>query len=109
MIDFKRMEEIVLPEFYGGRGELKAFMYVDDLNRILKGRLAPGATIGLHKHDTSSEIIFILSGSGKTICDGVEEYLSAGDCHYCKKGSEHTLINTSNEELVFFAVVPQQK
>ena len=38
MIDFKRMEEIVLPEFYGGRGELKAFMYVDDLNRILKGR-----------------------------------------------------------------------
>ena len=36
------------------------------------------------------------------------ERLAAGDCHYCPKGGFHTLINDGDEDLVFFAVVPQQ-
>ena len=31
-----------------------------------------------------------------------------GDCHYCPKGHTHSLINNSDEDLVFFAVVPVQ-
>ena len=83
-------------------------MVVDELNRIMKGSLQKGSSIGLHRHETSSEIVYILSGNGKAICDGVEEELRAGDCHYCKKGSEHTVMNIGDEELVFFAVVPNQ-
>lgn len=108
MIDFSKIEETSLQSFYGGEGALIASMFTDDKNRILKGRLVPGSTIGLHTHETSSEIIFILSGNGKAILDGTEENLSAGDCHYCKKGSEHTLINDGIEDLIFYAVIPQQ-
>lgn len=108
MIDFSKIEETSLQNFYGGKGALIASMFTDDKNRILKGRLVPGSTIGLHTHETSSEIIFILSGNGKAILDGAEEKLSAGDCHYCKKGSEHTLINDGIEDLIFYAVIPQQ-
>ena len=46
-----------------------------------------------------------LSGSGKAICDGQEEILSAGTCHICKKGSEHSIINTGDEYLVLLTVV----
>lgn len=108
VIKFDEIKETELKAFYGGEGALIANMYVDEKNKILRGKLVPGATIGLHRHIPSSEIIFILSGKGKAICDGVEEGISAGDCHYCPKGSEHTLINVGEEDLCFYAVVPQQ-
>ena len=39
---------------------------------------------------------------------GGQETLTAGDCHYCPKGHSHSLINGGGEDLVFFAVIPQQ-
>jgi len=108
IIKFDEIKETELKAFYGGDGSLIANMYVDEKNKILRGKLVPGATIGLHKHLPSSEIIFILSGKGKSVCDGVEELLIAGDCHYCPKGSEHCLMNVGEDDLCFYAVVPQQ-
>ena len=108
MIDFNQVSVTVLPNFKGGEGQLNAKMLGDDLNRILHATLAPGHSIGLHTHDTSSEIIYFLSGKGTVITDGIPEAVEAGLCHYCKKGSAHTLINSGEEDLVFFAVVPQQ-
>lgn len=107
-IDFKKMGATVLPKFKGGEKEMVAKMFVDERNRIMQSKLGPGASIGMHCHDTSSEIIYILSGQGKAICEGKEEMLTAGDCHYCMKGETHTLMNNGTEDLVFFAVVPQQ-
>ena len=74
----------------------------------LLGRLVPGASIGLHTHEAGSEIVYILSGEGKALYDGGQETLTAGDCHYCPKGHSHSLINGGGEDLVFFAVIPQQ-
>ncbi len=108
MIDFKNMPDTVLPRFKGGEGQLTAKMLGDDLNRILYATLAPGHSIGLHTHDTSSEIMYFLSGKGTVITDGTPETVAPGLCHYCKKGSSHTLINDGTEDLIFFAVVPQQ-
>ena len=90
-------------------------MFFDEKNRIFKGVLVPGATIGMHTHDDSCEVIFILSGQG-TIVEkepGIESETSspvaAGDCLYCPKGHSHSLQNTSEEgNLIFYAVVPQQ-
>ncbi len=74
----------------------------------MRGRLVPGASIGLHTHETSSEIIYILQGSGKVLYDGEYEPVRTGTCHYCPKGHAHSLINDGNEDLTFFAVVPAQ-
>ena len=107
-IEYIDREPEIMKNFLGGEKQLEAYMYTDDLNRILKARLVPGASIGEHKHETSSEIIYIIEGSGKIICDGVEEHVSAGDCHYCPKGSTHTFINDSDGDTWVFAVVPKQ-
>ena len=106
LIDFSKMEEKVIPHFQGGEGSFRAKMRVDDLGKILHGILEPGCTIGLHTHETSSETIYILAGTGKVLYDGAYEPLSAGSCHYCPKGHAHSLINDGEETLEFFAVVP---
>ena len=108
MIKFESIEETVIPHFRGGEGDFCVTMFKDELNKIMKGRLEAGWSIGMHCHDTSSEIMYFLSGKGTVTTDGVSETVTAGDCHYCKKGSSHTLVNDGEEELVFFAVVPQQ-
>ena len=115
IIDFSKMDVTVLPNFKGGEKEFAANMFFDGTNRIFKGVLVPGATIGMHTHDDSCEVIFILSGQG-TIVEkepGIESETSspvaAGDCLYCPKGHSHSLQNTAKEgDLVFYAVVPKQ-
>lgn len=108
LIEFDKMEEQVIPEFLGGEGVFHTRMRVDELGKIMRGALEPGSCIGLHTHDTSSEIIYILAGKGKVLYDGAYEPLSAGSCHYCPKGHSHSLINDSDALLEFFAVVPFQ-
>ncbi len=108
ILDYSTMETTHIPGFLGGEGTVHAQMRVDELGKILKGVLDPGASIGYHAHETSSEIIYILSGAGKVKYDDGEELLKAGDCHYCPKGHAHSLINNSDGPLEFFAVVPNQ-
>lgn len=107
-IDFNKMKETSIPNFKGGEKSLEAKMFFDGTNRILHGRLTPGASIGVHTHETSSEIIYVLEGTPTVICDGEESQLTPGECHYCEKGHTHTMINNSDEDVVFFAVVPEQ-
>ena len=108
LIDFNAIPETVIPQMRGGEKEVQAHMYVDNLGKIMKGKLIPGATIGMHTHETSSEVIYILSGVGKVLCEGVYEPLAPGACHYWPKGTAHSLINDSDGDLEFLAIVPEQ-
>ena len=107
-LDLLTMDENWNPNFKGGEKGLLAKMFSDEQNKIIRGRLIAGATVGEHKHETGSEIIFALSGQAMATTDGVEEHLIAGDCHYCPKGHIHTLRNDGPEDFVFVAVVVQQ-
>jgi mannose-6-phosphate isomerase-like protein (cupin superfamily) len=108
MIDFTTIPESPLHHFKDGEGTFFARFAGDANCKILHGRLPAGATIGLHTHEDTAEIIFFLSGKGKMILDGAEEAIDAGLCHYCPKGSSHTMINEGNEDILFYAVVPKQ-
>ena len=90
-------------------------MYFDGTNRAFRGTLVPGATIGMHTHEDSCEMIFILSGKGTIVektpdTDQVTvQPVSAGDCLYCPKGHSHSLQNLDgSEDLVFYAAVAMQ-
>lgn len=107
ILSFAQMEETPMPQFKGGEKTTYAKMHVDAQNRIMRSRLEPGASIGPHTHEGNSEVVYILSGSGKALYDGGEERLNPGDCHYCPEGHSHSIINDGTEDLVFFAVVPQ--
>ena len=108
LIDFNAISETVIPNMRGGEKEARMRMHTDPLCKVVQGRLIPGASIGLHTHEVDSETIYILEGNGQVLYEGEYIPLTAGDCHYCPKGSEHCLINTGAEDLLFYAVVPQQ-
>ena len=107
LINFDQISEKVTPHMRGGVGQVASRTYQDSNIRIARGLLAPGCTIGLHTHDTSSEVICILSGTGKVLYDGEYETVTAGSVHYCPMGHEHSLINDSDADLTYFAVIPE--
>ena len=108
-LDFNDIPEQVIPRFKGGEKEIAARMFWDGSTRIMRARLDPGATIGLHRHENNREIIYVLSGRGTATTDGVPEPLGPGDCHFCPEDHEHQLVNDGTEPLVFLAVVPGPK
>ena len=108
ILDLPNIPEQAMPNFKGGEGTAWVRMFFDGQNRIMLGRLPAGASIGMHTHDTNSEIIYFLSGKGSVLYDGERFEVEAGQCHYCPKGHSHSLINNGDEDLVFFAVVPNQ-
>lgn len=109
LINFNEKEEITCPGMSGGTGVMSTQMYMDADGKIISCRIHKGGSIGLHTHETSDDINYILSGTGKAVCDGTEELLTAGCCHVCKKGSSHTIINTGDNDLVMLTVVVEKE
>ena len=107
-VKFEHIEEEIIPHMRGGEKSFAVKSFSDGLCKIMRGRLIPGASIGLHTHESNCEVIYVLQGEGKVLCDGEYEELSAGACHYCPKGHAHSLINDGDAELLFFAVIPEQ-
>ena len=107
LLNFDTMQERTVEHSRGGEKYVKTAGYADDHIRIARGRLIPGASIGLHPHEGSLEVIYVLSGAGRFECDGEIERISAGMAHYCPNGSSHTFINDGEEDITYVAVIPQ--
>lgn len=108
LINFKDMKEVTIPHLNNGEGLVTANMFMQPNVKIMISRLPAGSSIGIHKHDTSSEVNYVLSGEGRAICENEEEILTCGTCQYCPKGSSHSIINSGDEDLVLFTVVFEQ-
>lgn len=107
-VDFDQIKEEVINNFNGGKGHITLKRTTKKDVTVISARLAPNSTVGMHKHMVDSETIYVISGKGKTICDGETEILKAGSVSICPVGCSHCLINDGEEDLVFFAVVPKQ-
>lgn len=108
LLNFNEIEKMIVPGMNNGTGTMTAKMYMDEHGKIIPCSIHAGGSIGLHKHRTSDDINYVLSGSGKAICDGQEEILIPGTCHICKKGSEHSIVNTGSADLVLLTVVVER-
>ena len=108
-LDFTAIPEQRIEGFKGGSGLFEPRMFTDENIKIMTATLAPGAYIGPHTHEGSSEIVYILEGQGVMVCDGERELLCPGDVSYCPEGHTHSLRNESDRPLRFFAVVPEHK
>ena len=105
LLDPKNIEEETLMNFKGGEGELITRNYIDDKSKIMFSCLRPGASSGLHRHEGNAEIVYIISGTAVFNYDGVEETVSAGQVHDCPDGHSHFMMNRSEEDVHYLAVV----
>ena len=108
ILDLTNMPEQAQPNFKGGEGVAYTRMFFDGMNRVMLGRLPAGSSIGMHTHETNSEIMHVLSGTARVIMDGETEIVRAGQTHYCPKWHTHTTICEGTEDLIILAVVPEQ-
>ena len=69
--------------------------------------LEPGASIGVHKHETDEEVYAIVSGNGVYTSDDGDTPALPGDIFVTRKGMSHGLRNNGGEPLIFFAVVAE--
>lgn len=108
LINFNEIPERTVPGMNNGTGEMSARMYMGAHGKIIPCRIHSGGSIGTHAHPSSDDINYVLSGTGKAVCDGKEEILTTGCCHICPKGSQHSIVNTGTEDLCLLTVVVER-
>lgn len=88
------MREIFSKGEYHGQARLMAVL-----------TLHPGCSVGEHTHQNDEELIFILSGC----CDYLDNTnwttLQAGDAALTCGGETHKIVNSSNDDVTYLAIV----
>lgn len=64
---------------------------VEDESLTIKVTLQPGHGMNYHSHNRRDEVWTVISGTGRTIVDGVERPVCAGDVIKMQAGSRHTI------------------
>lgn len=65
---------------------------VEDESMTIKVTLNPGCSMNYHSHERRDEVWTIISGEGRTIVDGMEQPVHAGDVVTMQAGCRHTII-----------------
>lgn len=73
---------------------------VEDGSLTIKVDLKAGQHMTYHSHELRDEIWTVISGSGKTIVDGMEQEIHPGDVITMAAGCKHTVIATTDLNLI---------
>ncbi|MDD6037471.1 MAG: sugar phosphate nucleotidyltransferase [bacterium] len=75
-------------------------MDVEDKSMTIKVTLNEGHSMNYHSHKHRDEVWVVISGEGKTIVDGMEQNVSAGDVITMSAGCRHTITAISELKLI---------
>lgn len=75
---------------------------IEEESVTIKVTLKPGNKMNYHSHQYRDEVWTIISGSGRTIIDGIEQHVKVGDVITMKAGVRHTII--ADEEIQIIEV-----
>ena len=73
---------------------------VETGSMTIKVTLNAGHSMNYHSHNHRDEVWVVISGTGKTILDGKEQSVCAGDVITMKAGCKHTVIADSELKLI---------
>lgn len=65
---------------------------IEDESLTIKVTLNPGCSMNYHSHERRDEVWTVISGEGRTIVDGMEQPVRAGDVVTMQAGCRHTII-----------------
>ncbi len=75
-------------------------MDVEEESMTIKVTLNPGHSMNYHSHKNRDEVWVVLAGNGKTIVDGYEQAVKAGDVITMSAGCRHTVIADTELKLI---------
>ena len=73
---------------------------VEAESHTIKVTLNPGNKMNYHSHKHRNEVWVVISGSGRTIVDGMEQQVTAGDVITMEAGCRHTIIAETELKLI---------
>ena len=73
---------------------------VETTSLTIKVTLNPGHSMNYHSHKNRDEVWVVISGEGKTIVDGMEQKVKAGDVITMSAGCRHTVIAETELKLI---------
>lgn len=73
---------------------------VEENSMTIKVTLNPGHRMNYHSHDKRDEVWTVISGAGRTIVDGMEQPVKAGDVITMATGCKHTVIADTKLQLI---------
>ena len=73
---------------------------VESASMTIKVTLNAGHKMNYHSHKNRDEVWVVISGTGKTIVDGMEQNVKAGDVITMSAGCRHTVIAESELRLI---------
>ncbi len=73
---------------------------IDQKSMTIQVTLNKGHKMNYHSHEHRDEVWVITSGTGKTIVDGMEQNVKAGDVITMARGCRHTIIADSELKLI---------
>lgn len=73
---------------------------VEEESLTIKVTLNPGRFMNYHSHERRNEVWTVISGKGRTIVDGMEQPVKAGDVVTMQAGCRHTVIADSELKLI---------
>ena len=73
---------------------------VESTSMTIKVTLNAGHKMNYHSHKNRDEVWVVISGTGKTIVDGMEQNVKAGDVITMSAGCRHTVIAESELKLI---------
>lgn len=108
IINFNDISQVKVENMRNGEGYVLLNKFNDEQNSIVKITIPQNGSIGLHTHIGDQEIIYVISGKGFCLEDGIEYELETGKANYCAEGKNHSIRNPYKEELVLFAVITKK-
>lgn len=75
-------------------------MDVENKSMTIKVTLNPGHRMNYHSHENRDEVWVILDGTGRTIVDGYEQTVKAGDVITMSAGCRHTVIAETELKII---------
>jgi len=79
-------------------------LFTGPKSQLVVMSIPTGGEIGQETHDHVEQTLFILSGSGKTILNGEEKEIVAGDVVVVTPGTQHNFINTGSDPLKIYTI-----
>ena len=105
------MREERIHELKGGRGTLTLFHILEKDELSGKGRLcareiiAPGNSVGFHKHEGDFELYYVLEGKGLLNDNGFETTIRRGDVVRTGHGESHSIENVGDKDLELITII----
>ena len=73
---------------------------IEDESITIKVTLNPGHSMNYHSHERRDEVWTVISGQGRTVVDGMEQPVSAGDVITMEAGCRHTIFADTELKLI---------